>query len=171
MASAPASRMARGHLFAVLLAAAILIAAASAIASLLVWNLSASLPRGLYRREPAVVPRRGAVVCFPPPPAAAALIAERAYLPPGASLLKVIVALPGDRVCIDDGSFRANGEGFGPVARHDSAGRDLAPFRFCGVVPAGSAFVATRAPLSFDSRYFGPVPLSSLTVVVPLWTY
>ena len=68
-------------------------------------------------------------------------------------------------------SFTANGEYFGPVARYDSAGRDLAPFRFCGVVPAASAFVATRAPLSFDSRYFGPVPLSSLTMVVPLWTY
>jgi conjugative transfer signal peptidase TraF len=171
VASAPASRLPRGHLFAALLAAVILIAAASAIASLLVWNLSASLPRGLYRRESGVVPRRGEVVCFPPPPAAAALIAERAYLPPGTSLLKVIVALPGDRVCIDDVSFTANGEYFGPVARYDSAGRDLAPFRFCGVVPAGSAFVATRASLSFDSRYFGPVPLSSVNVVVPLWTY
>ena len=63
-------------------------------------------------------------------------------------------------------------ENFGPVVRHDSAGRDLAPFRFCGVVPAGSAFVATRASLSFDSRYFGPgAALLSLTVVVPLWTY
>ena len=32
-----------------------------------------------------------------------------------------------------------------------------------------SSFVA--APLSFDSRYFGPVPLSTLTVVKPLWTF
>jgi type IV secretory pathway protease TraF len=31
--------------------------------------------------------------------------------------------------------------------------------------------VATSAPLSFDSRYFGPVRLDTLTVVTPLWTY
>lgn len=57
------------------------------------------------------------------------------------------------------------------VARQDSAGRPLAPFRFCGALPHGMAFVATSSPLSFDSRYFGPVPLSSLTVAVPAWTF
>lgn len=99
------------------------------------------------------------------------MIAARAYLPPSATLLKVVVALPGDGVCIDDASFTVNGRFFGAVVSRDSAGRTLVHFRFCGAVPEGQAFVATRARLSFDSRYFGPVPVASLMVAVPLWTY
>jgi len=79
--------------------------------------------------------------------------------------------LPGDGVCIDDASFTVNGRFFGLVVSRDSAGRALVPFRFCAAVPEGQPFVATRARLSFDSRYFGPVPLASLTVAVPVWTY
>lgn len=74
-------------------------------------------------------------------------------------------------LCIDRGTFRVNGKPFGCLAARDSARRPLVPFSFCGVVPAGSAFVATSAPMSFDSRYFGPVSLSALTVAVPLWTF
>ena len=48
---------------------------------------------------------------------------------------------------------------------------DTGHILFCGAVPKDSAFVATSARLSFDSRYFGPVPLSSLTVAVAVWTY
>lgn len=171
MASTSASRMPRGRLFALLLAAVLFTVVGSVVASSLVWNLSASLPRGLYRRDRGAPLRRGVVVSFRPPPHAAALIAERAYLPADASLLKVVVALPGDRACIEGDSFTVNGEGFGPVVLHDSIGRALAPFRFCDVVPPENAFVATRSRLSFDSRYFGPVPVALLTVVVPVWTY
>jgi type IV secretory pathway protease TraF len=129
-----------------------------------------SLLRGLYHLEPAAPPIRGAIVSFQPPARAGALIAARAYLPPSASLLKVVVALTGDGVCIDEVTFAVNGRLVGAVASRDSAGRALVPFWFCGAVPEGQALGATRARLSFDSRYFGPVPLASLTFAVPLWT-
>jgi hypothetical protein len=121
------------------------------------------------RSRGSAEPRRHRL--FPASVPAAALIAERAYLPTGASLLKIVVALPGDAACVDERSFVANDHDIGAIARRDSAGRALAPFLFCGAVPAGRAFVATPAPLSFDSRYFGPVPVVSLTVAVPVWTY
>jgi type IV secretory pathway protease TraF len=57
------------------------------------------------------------------------------------------------------------------VLPRDSRGRPLAPARFCGGLPPGAAFVATPAPFSFDTRYFGAVPLSTLIVVRPLWTF
>jgi type IV secretory pathway protease TraF len=50
-------------------------------------------------------------------------------------------------------------------------GRPLVPARFCGEVRAGTAFVASPAPTSLDSRYFGAVPISTLTVVRSLWTF
>ena len=171
MALPTARRKPRGSLVVALLTALVVVSAARALAPSFTWNLSPSLPRGLYHLESAAPPTRGAIVSFQPPAPAVALIAARAYLPPGASLLKVVVALPGDDVCIDEVSFRVDGRFVGSVVSRDSAGRALAPFRFCGAVPEGQAFVATRAWLSFDSRYFGPVPVASLTVAVPLWTY
>jgi conjugative transfer signal peptidase TraF len=155
----------------VFLFAALAISLARVVAPSFTWNLSTSLPRGLYRLDRGAPPTRGAIVSFAPPRFASELIAARGYLPASASLLKAVVALPGDSVCIDETSFVVNGERIAIVSSHDSAGRALAPFLFCGAVPKDSAFVATSAWLSFDSRYFGPVPLSSLTVTVPVWTY
>jgi hypothetical protein len=43
--------------------------------------------------------------------------------------------------------------------------------RCCRVVPEGEALVATSADLSFDSRYFGAVPLAALSVARPLLTF
>jgi conjugative transfer signal peptidase TraF len=146
------------------------IGAASALGSLFIWNLSSSLPRGLYRLERGRLPSRGAIVAFEPPVLAAALISERGYLPKGAALLKTVVAVPGDRVCIVD-TFSVSGQPIGPVLARDAEGRPLEPYRFCATVPAGSAFVATRAPGSFDSRYFGPLPLRTLTPARPVWTF
>jgi conjugative transfer signal peptidase TraF len=155
---------------AVLVVAAFAIVLARVVAPSFTWNLSASLPRGLYRLDPSAPPRLDAIVSFAPPPSAVPLITARRYLAARASLLKRVVALPGDTVCVGD-SFVANGRLIGAVSRHDSAGRALTPYLFCGAVPPDSAFVATSAALSFDSRYFGPVVLSSLTVAVPVWTY
>jgi conjugative transfer signal peptidase TraF len=136
-----------------------------------VWNLSASVPRGLYWTRPQAPCALGSLVTFQPPGPVATVIRSRGYLPPGAGLLKRVVALPGDPVCVRQDGYYANGRRIGDVARADRAGRPLALYSFCGLVPEGSAFVATSAPLSYDSRYFGPVPVASLTVVVPLWTY
>jgi len=159
------------HFLAVLLAALAIISSASLVAPCFVWNLSPSLPRGLYLLDMPAAPHRGAIVSFRPPPDAAALIERRSYLPAGVALIKIVVAVPGDSVRVDESDVRINGQLLGPVAPADSAGRVLAPFLFDGRVPAGQAFVATSAALSFDSRYFGFVPLSALTVVEPIWTY
>jgi type IV secretory pathway protease TraF len=99
------------------------------------------------------------------------MIYSRGYLPRGAGLIKQIVGLPRDLACVRADGFFVNGVRFGDVAPLDSHGRPLTPYPFCGAVPDGQAFVATRARLSYDSRYFGPVPISSLTHVAPLWTY
>src|SRR5450631_2790010 len=155
----------------ILLFSCTLIAVASVAAHRFLWNISPSVPRGLYLLRRGSTLGVGSLVSFSPPPAAAQIIEARRYLPRGAGLLKWIVASPNDRVCIDEQTYRVNGARIGDVLTVDSAGRSLRPFRMCGPVPPGEAFVATFAQLSFDSRYFGPVPLSSLVQAVPVWTY
>jgi conjugative transfer signal peptidase TraF len=146
-------------------------ASAALVAARLVWNDTASVPLGLYLRRPMWAVAVGRTVILPIPASVRTLVAARRYLPLDHVLMKVVVALPGDRVCLDGHDYRVNGQLIAPVRAADSRGRTLDPYLFCGDVPAGQAFVATPAPLSFDSRYFGPVPLATLTVVRPLWTY
>ena len=112
---------------------------------------------------------KGALVDFPIPSNARQLIAGR-YLPARFHLLKRVVALEGDVVCLARGQYVVNGVSISAIATRDSIGRSLPTFGFCGPVPAGNAFVATPVASSLDSRYFGPVPISAVTVASPLWT-
>jgi conjugative transfer signal peptidase TraF len=139
--------------------------------SFFTWNLSPSMPRGLYLLERGKAPGRGSTVIFPVPDSVRPIVLARGYLPERANLLKVVVALPGDGACVRADSLVINGSVVGPVLSRDSLGRPLVRAHFCGELTEGAAFVATPAPFSFDSRYFGAVPLSTVTVVRPLWTF
>ena len=143
---------------------------AALAASRLTRNYTPSLPLGVYwlRRDLPVV--RSELVDFAVPAPARDLIVDR-YLPAGFRLLKRVVAVEGDTVCFVDGRYRVNGAVISTIAARDSQGRTLPLFRYCGPVPRGTAFVATPAPSSLDSRYFGPVPLDALTVARPLWIF
>lgn len=140
------------------------------VASRLTRNYTPSLPLGLYWLRPGPPVARGDIVDLPIPRPAHDLIVGR-YLPSGFHLLKRVVALEGDHVCLSGGRYRVNGEAISTIAGRDSLGRPLPVFRFCGPVPRGMAFVATSTPTSLDSRYFGPVPLDTLTVARPLWIF
>ena len=142
--------------------------AAALLASRLTRNYTPSLPLGVYWLRPGLPIARGEIVDLAIPRPVHDLIAGR-YLPPGFHLLKRVVALEGDHVCLSDGRYRVNGEAISTIAAQDSLGRPLPVFSFCGQVSPGMAFVATAAPSSLDSRYFGPVPLDALTVARPLW--
>ena len=149
--------------------ALVVTACAAFLASRLTRNYTPSLPLGVYWLRPSLPITKGTLVDFPIPPEARALIADR-YLPARFHLLKRVVAIEGDVVCIANGRFLVNRVEISTIARRDSIGRPLPTFEFCGPVTPGTAFVATPVPSSLDSRYFGPVPLSVLTVATPLWT-
>jgi conjugative transfer signal peptidase TraF len=151
---------------------------ASAVACLagahLLWNWTPSLPLGLYWVSPASSGRAkvGALVAFPVPAHVRALVLERRYLPPGALLVKPVVATAADRVCTDGGTLTVNGAPLGAIATEDTRGRPLPHDERCGPVPEGDVFVASHFATSFDSRTFGPVPLTDIRgTVTPLWTY
>ena len=170
MATRPAARALRVLITvaAVSLAAAV---AARAVCRHITINITRSLPLGLYWITSDHDPDRGSIVVLFPPATIRELIAERHYLPTAVPLLKRVVALSGDTVCTASGHYVVAGVDLGPIATADSAGRPLPPpFPFCGPVSPGVAFVAGAGASSLDSRYFGPVPVSTLTVAVPLWT-
>ena len=133
-----------------------------------------SQPKGLYwlhRGEPRV----GQLVLVELPPEVAAFGAERGYLR-YPELAKCVAALTGDRVTLSSTGIRVNGEalpGTAPLAR-DSKGRPI------GAYPPGSYdtlpgwlwLYSNHIPNSWDSRYFGPVPMDSVRGrLVPLLTW
>ena len=133
-------------------------------------NLTASLPRGVYRTAEVDGPLAiGDLVYFCAPPGSAwELAATRRYTPPGpcadgaAPFLKPIVALSGDRYSVADSSVTVLGQTL-PLASVDSAGRSLPHLPLGpGVVPANAVMVASDKMNGFDSRYAGPLPISAI---------
>ena len=147
----------------------------------LLINHTGSMPVGVYRvarltaadrravTEGRLVPRRGAVVVWCLPPAVAAVARRRGYVLRGACpggvepVLKHVAAVPGDTVVVDASGLRVNGRTLAnsrALAR-DAEGRPapvVAPGRF--VVHVGTAWLwSSYSMRSYDSRYFGAVPL------------
>lgn len=135
-------------------------------ASGLRFNPTPSLPKGIYRLVPGA-PERNELVSFCLEGKFAELALERGYLEPGSCpsglhpLLKRLAGLPGDFV--DPYSL--------PICTVDSQGRPMSPALSPGVVPPGMALVLADHPGSFDSRYFGFVPLDSLQRVKPVFLF
>lgn len=139
----------------------------------LVYNASSSAPLGLYRVQSAPSPKVGDYVLATLPTGVAALSAQRGYLPAGLPILKRVGAVADQHVCVQGEALMIDGTPSGRILRSDRQGRPLPAWRHCRSLAGGEIFLlsATNAA-SFDSRYFGPVPASSVRgQVVPLWTW
>lgn len=143
-------------------------------------NLAPSSPVGLYVVLPFGSPSRGALVVLCPPARLAAFGLARGYLRPGPCpgssmpMLKAVAALPGDEVVTAADGLTVNGHllAHSKPRRLDRRGRPLVPLASAcyGVLP-GTLFVVGLQPDSWDSRYFGPLPVACLRgVAAPLLT-
>lgn len=139
----------------------------------LVYNPSASAPRGWYVVRAGTQVRAGDLVLAALPPYAAELAAARGYLPRGLPVVKRVAAVGGDRVCADRGVLDVSAGITIRALAQDRAGRSLSPWSGCRVLRADEVFLlGERSAASFDSRYFGPVSRAALIgVVQPLWTW
>ena len=137
-----------------------------------IWNASASVPVGLYRIVPGNHVDVTDLAVVMPPAELAAFLDERGYLPRGLPLIKRVLALGGTRVCRRDSAIIAY-DGIYAVARaHDSRGRPLPVWQGCRTLQDGEVFLMNwDAPDSFDSRYFGPLPVKTIVGrAIPVWT-
>jgi conjugative transfer signal peptidase TraF len=145
-------------------------------------NGTPSMPRGLWQVVADDTPlRRGEIVTVcPPDTMLIRLGAARGYIPAGRCpggyepLVKPIAATVGDWVAVSAAGETVNGLPVQGTAQlgHDSAGRLLPPFP-AGTyrVPPGQVWLLSgHDPRSFDSRYFGPVPVANVQGVArPVW--
>lgn len=140
-----------------------LLAVADRPAPRLVWNLTPSVPTGLYYIGHREDLRIGDHVAIAPRDHLRRFLAGRGYLPKGALLIKPVAALPGDVVCRRSAQVAINGK---PVARARSADRNDRPlpnWQGCRRLGNGELFLlSTRSPASLDGRYFGPTPRSQI---------
>ena len=140
--------------------------------SLLIWNASASVPIGLYAIEQPTGLRVADLVVVRPPEPLAEFLADRTYLPRGVPLLKHVSALSGQSVCRKGLAVTIDGAAIGDARERDSRGRPLPSWQGCRVVSADEVFLMNpRSADSFDGRYFGPLPASSIIGrAIPVWT-
>jgi conjugative transfer signal peptidase TraF len=138
---------------------------------LLVWNVTDSAPIGLYRRAPGAAGRNSWAL-IRTPDAAAELASRRHYLPRNVPMVKRIAAVSGDTVCRSGGAVRVNGVLAAMALERDHLGRDLPRWSGCLHLKGGELFLLNAPKLSFDSRYFGPVPATNVIErIEPLWTF
>lgn len=138
----------------------------------LIWNASASVPVGLYRVAPVDRIEVADLAVVMPPAALARFLEKRRYLPNGLPLLKRVLALGGTEVCRSGADIIAYGMRYGQARERDSQSRPLPVWQGCRRIAKGEAFFMNwDAPDSFDSRYFGPLPLTTVVGrAIPLWT-
>jgi conjugative transfer signal peptidase TraF len=130
-------------------------------------NATPSLPMGLYRETND---GRAALVEFCPQEPYGSFAAARGYrsvgnCPDGAGpLMKPVVASAGDLVEVSGRGIAVNGVLLPNTAPRsmDSKGRPMQSWSQGQYrVPAGFVWVASSYnPWSFDSRYFGPIPIT-----------
>ena len=145
-------------------------------------NATPSMPRGLWRVTMAETPlRRGQIVTVCPPDTPAIhKAARRGYIPAGTCpggyepLVKPIAAVARARVNVSAAGVAVNGAPIASTAQRaeDSAGRPLESVA-AGIyqVARGEVWIlSAHDPRSFDSRYFGPVPVESIRGEArPVW--
>jgi conjugative transfer signal peptidase TraF len=169
------AKAARPFAWGVLIAAqaAISIIAITAVADMptrLVWNVSESVPTGLYAVRDDDHLRPGILAAVMPPEPLASWLVEAGYIGRGAPLLKRVEALPGQRVCRIGARVTVDGELRAIAREADRFGRPLPHWSGCSVISDGQMFLLnTDHPGSLDGRYFGPLPRTSvLGRAVPL---
>lgn len=155
---------------------AILGATLAGVAFGFVFNYTHSAPFGLYKgiSDPVNIAHTPApYVFFCPDRRWPSMIGQPNYREPSHScpdglspLIKPVIAWPGDTVQTSSAGIVVNGRLIAHTATidHDSEGHPVHPY------PPGTYTVAKNqlwvvssfSPRSFDSRYFGPVPISSV---------
>lgn len=124
----------------------------------LLYNKTNSAPIGWYAVEAKRPLRRDDLVAAFAPQTARNFASARGYLPDHIPLIKTVWAVGGERICHDGKLVRVPNRPDIAVLGQDGLGRALPVISGCYHLDADEVFlVSTTTPISWDSRYFGPV--------------
>jgi conjugative transfer signal peptidase TraF len=137
-----------------------------------IWNLTPSVPLGLYNVQPPDDLHVTTLVVAMPPEPLATTLAEGGYLPRGVPLLKRIFALAGQTVCRVGVQISVDGIAASSARERDLRGNLLPVWQGCRVIASDEVFLMNwDEPDSLDGRYFGPLPRNAVVArAVPIWT-
>jgi conjugative transfer signal peptidase TraF len=137
-----------------------------------IWNVSESVPLGLYHLQPLKQLTVTELVAIQPPEPLASFLDLNGYLPIGVPMLKRVLALPGQTVCRSGLTIAVDGIEMGQARERDSRGRPLPAWHGCRAIAADELFVMNWQSVdSLDGRYFGPIPASAVIgQAFPIWT-
>lgn len=137
-----------------------------------IWNVSESVPIGLYRLQPVDQLTVTELVTIRPPEPLETFLDLNGYLPVGVPMLKRILALPGQIVCRTGLVVTVDNIEVGQAKERDARGRPLPVWQGCRILLADEIFVMNwQSADSFDGRYFGPIPASTVIGrAIPVWT-
>ncbi|WP_430425133.1 S26 family signal peptidase [Phenylobacterium sp.] len=140
---------------------------------LILWNITASAPEGVYWLSTAEPLRGGELVVALPPAALETWLDAAGFLPRGVPLLKRVAALEGQRVCSGESEILVDGRPVARPRRADRFGRPLPSWSGCRTLRADEVFLLNPAAReSLDGRYFGPSARRDVVARArPLWTF
>lgn len=129
----------------------------------LVWNASASSPRGAYWVTRGGVPNVGDHVIAWAPEPWRQLAARRHYLPANVPLVKRVAAVPGMQVCAAKLRILVDGHAVAVRRARDGRGRVMPWWNGCRTLrPSEYFLLIAGGSASFDGRYFGVTDAQSI---------
>jgi len=145
-------------------------------------NTTRSIPLGLYWASSKPVEKGDYVMFCPPPLVVFDIAKERGYIRAGfcpggyGYMMKRVLAAKNDAVSVADEGVRVNGQllPLSTVIKADLGGHPLPRYQADSyTLNEYQVLLMTDVnPLSFDSRYFGPINRSQIkTVIAPIFTW
>ena len=126
----------------------------------LIFNASPSVPTGFYLRTNAP-PAPGAFVTVRAAAVAPVYARARGFSDASDRFIKRVAAGGGENVCAH-GDTVSLGARIVTRASHDNSGRALPRWTGCRTLAADEVFLIGDTPDSFDSRYWGPIAISTI---------
>ncbi len=129
----------------------------------LLYNKSESAPVGWYAVAPNSRIERSVMVAAFAPTEARKIAHDRGYLPYHIPLIKTVWAIAGEEVCSENGVIHTPNRPDIFAHQQDGSGRKLPSWHGCIILENNEVFlVSTDVQTSFDSRYFGAVPVENI---------
>ncbi len=139
----------------------------------IIYSPTPSMPSGFYLVVPAKNISRHDIVEFTPPDRATKMLQANRWLPKDWTLIKYVLAVPGDHVCVKNKAIWVNGRLIAKIFTYFDNNKPLPKFNICGRIGANQyLLIGTASPRSFDSRYFGLISAEQIIGrALPIFLY